>query len=238
MIIVPQCYPLSRNRRWLAVDRFQPQRSGSIASRTQGHPARPDCALGRRAGTMKDEAARGIYGCARAVRSRGSAWLRRERVEAENHAETGSRRAAAARDSDGEARAAGAGRRSDLPDRRRRERGRRRLLRPRSATTPGSAPTTSTAPTCPRSWRCCTVAGCRGYVTLNTLVFPAELADLEATVRELAAGRRRRRDRAGPRPGPADPRDRARPRDPRLDPDVDHQRGRASSWRASSAARG
>ena len=29
--------------------------------------------------------------------------------------------------------------------------------------------------------------GVRGYVTLNTLVFPGELAELEATVRELVA---------------------------------------------------
>ena len=29
--------------------------------------------------------------------------------------------------------------------------------------------------------------GVKGYVTLNTLVFPGELPDLEATVRELTA---------------------------------------------------
>ena len=53
-------------------------------------------------------------------------------------------------------------------------------------TTPAPAPPTSTAPTCPRSWPCSIAAGVKGYVTLNTLVFPRELDDLEATVRQLA----------------------------------------------------
>ena len=68
--------------------------------------------------------------------------------------------------------------------------------------------------------------GVKGYITLNTLAFPDELADLEETVRELAAAgvdavivqdlglaRLIRRDHA-------------RSRDPRVHPDVDHQRGR------------
>ena len=67
--------------------------------------------------------------------------------------------------------------------------------------------------------------GVKGYVTLNTLVFPRELADLETSVRELAAAGvdavivqdlgLARLIRA----------DHSRPGDPRLDPDVDHQRG-------------
>ena len=68
--------------------------------------------------------------------------------------------------------------------------------------------------------------GVRGYVTLNTLAFPGELTDLEVTVRDLAAGRCRCGDRPGSGTGAVDPRDHARSRDPRVDPDVDHQRGR------------
>ena len=49
--------------------------------------------------------------------------------------------------------------------------------------------------------------GVRGYVTLNTLVFPDELADVEATVRELVDGGRRCGDRPGSGPGAADPGD-------------------------------
>ena len=53
------------------------------------------------------------------------------------------------------------------------------------------------------------------------------------------AGRCRRRcgHRPGPGTGPVDPRDHARSRNPRVDPDVDHERRRESRWPASSAAR-
>ena len=53
-------------------------------------------------------------------------------------------------------------------------------------TTPAPAPPTSTAPTCPRSWPCCTAGGSGATSRSNTLVFPRELADLEATVRTIA----------------------------------------------------
>ena len=64
--------------------------------------------------------------------------------------------------------------------------------------------------------------GVKGYVTLNTLAFPRELDDLEPRPARRR-GRGRRRDRPGCRPRPADPRRHARPRDPRLDPDVGHR---------------
>ena len=67
--------------------------------------------------------------------------------------------------------------------------------------------------------------GVRGYVTLNTLAFTNELAGLEATVRELVV--------AGVDAVIVQDMGLARliraispgPRDPRLDPDVDHERG-------------
>ena len=76
----------------------------------------------------------------------------------------------------------------------------------------------------------CIGAGCKGYITLNTLVFPASWPSSKATVRELAT--------AGVDAvivqdlglGPADPARSRRPRNPRVDPDVDHQRGE-SRWR-------
>ena len=79
--------------------------------------------------------------------------------------------------------------------------------------------------------------GVRGYVTLNTLVFPHELAELEAAVRELTIGRRRRRHRARPWARPAHPGRHARSRDPRVDSDVDHERRKAWRLPASWAAR-
>ena len=80
--------------------------------------------------------------------------------------------------------------------------------------------------------------GVRGYVTLNTLVFPGELEGLEAIVRRVAASGRRRGDRPGPRPGAADPGGHAGPGDPRLDPDVGHQQRRGPAGRGTRAARG
>ena len=68
--------------------------------------------------------------------------------------------------------------------------------------------------------------GVKGYVTLNTLVFTAELADLETAVRDVALAGVDALIVHGPRPGPPHPGDRAGARDPRLDPDVDHERGR------------
>ena len=66
--------------------------------------------------------------------------------------------------------------------------------------------------------------GVKGYVTLNTLVFPRELEDLEAIRPPAGRGGGRCGDRPGPRPGPPDPRGDPRPGNPRLDADVDHQR--------------
>ena len=45
--------------------------------------------------------------------------------------------------------------------------------------------------------------GVKGYVTLNTLVFPTELDDVEAVVRQGGRVRRRRGDRPGSRASPA-----------------------------------
>ena len=68
--------------------------------------------------------------------------------------------------------------------------------------------------------------GVRGYVTLNTLVFPSELPEVEQLMRRIAAGGRRRRAGAGPGRRAADPRDLPRPADPRLDADdADQRRG-------------
>ncbi len=66
--------------------------------------------------------------------------------------------------------------------------------------------------------------GVRGYVTLNTLIFPSELAELETN--RSSGGRRRRRRRVGAGLGcrPADQSGLPRAADPRLDADDADQR--------------
>ena len=66
------------------------------------------------------------------------------------------------------------------------------------ASTPGRARPTSRSTSLDELMAFLHRRGVKGYVTLNTLVFSDELADVERIVRRVARARRRRRAGAGP----------------------------------------
>ena len=110
----------------------------------------------------------------------------------------GARQQSASSDHGPQTRAPGAGRGPGLPDRGRRERRRRRLFRAAAAQRAGPGHELRRADL-PEVMALLHRRGVRGYVTLNTLVFPRELPDAGGDGPRAGRGGRRRRDRPGPR---------------------------------------